>query len=85
MPIIIFTDESSVCVNLNGSFYEKDPHPIQCMVLGAIGPRGFRTTLVRINAITYINMLQDNNIRGQIVSDSILSSNKITLGLIQQE
>lgn len=61
MPNIIFTDESYVQVNLQGSgiwrrrgeypacaFYEKDAYPIKCMVWGGIGPLGFRTTLIKI-------------------------------------
>jgi hypothetical protein len=83
MPIIIFTDEASIQVNLDGqgiwrrrgeyppgSFFEKNAFPIKCMVWGAIGPRGFRTTLIRINGVinaeTYINMLHENDIYGQI-------------------
>lgn len=85
MPVIIFTDESYVEVNLGGtgiwrrrgeyppgSFYEKDPHPIKCMVWGGIGPRGFRTNFVKfegkIDALAYIQMLHNNNIYGQIVN-----------------
>lgn len=83
MPVIIFSDESSVQVNLdsggiwrrrgeypNGSFCEKNAYPVKVMVWGAIGPEGFRTTLIRIdgaiNAKTYIKMLHDNNIHAQI-------------------
>lgn len=84
MPIIIFTDESCVEVNLRGgiwrrrgeypieAFYEKNTHPIKCMVWGGIGPRGFRTTLIKIegkiNAESYVNMLQNNNIQQQIIN-----------------
>ena len=76
---IIFTDESTVRVDLNGrgiwrkrglypqgSFFEKDPHPLQIMVWGGIGPRGFRTRLVRfdchVNATTYCQALINNGI-----------------------
>lgn len=58
-PNIIFTDESTVEVNLKqkgiwrrrgfyppGSFYDHDAHPISVMVWGGIGPRGYRTPLL---------------------------------------
>ena len=61
LPPIIFTDESTVCVNLNeggiwrrageyppGSFYDKFQKPKSVMVWGAIGPMGFRTPLIRV-------------------------------------
>lgn len=60
MPPIIFTDESTVCMNLhkrgiwrrrgsypNGSFAETLKHPISVMVWGGIGPNGYRTELIR--------------------------------------
>lgn len=82
---IIFTDESSVEVNLKGhgiwrkrglyppgSFYEKTAHPLHIMVWGGIGPRGFRTPLVRfdkhVNSKTYIEALLQHNIVGIIRS-----------------
>jgi len=83
MPIIIFSDECLVEVNLDnggiwrrrgeyplGSFYVKHAYPIKCMIWGAIGPRGFRTTLIKIKgsitAKVYIEMLQHNRIHHQI-------------------
>ena len=61
MPVIIFTNESMIEVDLEkggiwrrsgeypqGSFYEKTVHPLSCMVWGAIGPKGFRTHLIKV-------------------------------------
>ena len=58
LPPIIFTDESTVCENLNGGgiwreyghhpeecFYSKEQKPLSVMIWGGIGPRGFRTRL----------------------------------------
>lgn len=76
---IIFTDESTVRVDLNGrgiwrmrglyppgSFFEKDPHPLSIMVWGGIGPRGFRTRLIRfdthVNSNTYCQALANYGI-----------------------
>lgn len=60
MPPIIFTDESTIQINLEkrgiwrrrgcyptGSFIETIQHPISVMVWGGIGPDGFRTDLLR--------------------------------------
>ena len=60
MPNIIFSDESTVVVDLDGggvwryrgehppeSFYTKIAHPVQVMVWGAIGPNGYRTKLIQ--------------------------------------
>ena len=60
MPNIIFTDESTVVVDLdNGGiwrfrgqippegFYTKISHPVQVMVWAGIGPHGFRTKLIK--------------------------------------
>ena len=62
MPNIVFTDESRVEVNLNNggiwrrkgehpeiAFYEKPQHPVSCMIWGGIGPRGFRTSLIKLD------------------------------------
>lgn len=61
IPQIIFTDESTVEVNLkNGgvwrkrgfynesAFYIREAHPLRVMVWGAIGPLGFRTPLILV-------------------------------------
>ena len=83
MPSLIFTDESTVEVNLNGggiwrrrgeyppgSFYEKVAHPVSCMIWGAIGPKGFRTKLIKVdgtlNADEYVRMLYRNMVPQQI-------------------
>lgn len=83
LPIIIFTDESTVEANMRDggvwrrrgeyphqAFYEKVGHPIHCMVWGAIGPRGFRTILARVqgnmDADGYIRLLTSNGIHTQI-------------------
>lgn len=85
MPVIIFTDESTVEVNLSsggiwrrrgeyppGSFYEKMAHPISCMIWGGIGPRGFRTSLIKVEgsvtAESYFRMLFNHRIAHQIRS-----------------
>ena len=57
---IIFTDKSTICMNLhkkgiwrkhghypNGSFAETEQHPISVMVWGGIGPNGYKTELIR--------------------------------------
>jgi hypothetical protein len=57
---IIFTDESTVEVDLSGTgiwrirgvypsevFFRKDAHPVHVMVWGGIGPNGYRTPLIR--------------------------------------
>ena len=79
MPFLVFTDESTVMVDLEKggiwrkkgvyppeAFYVKQAHPIQVMVWGAIGPRGYRSKLVHIkgnmNSESYIKMLNDNQI-----------------------
>ena len=62
LPPIIFTDESTVCENLNGggiwreyghyppeSFYNKEQRPTSVMIWSGIGPRGFRTTLFKFD------------------------------------
>ena len=53
-----------------GTFYEKNPHPTHVMVWGGIGPRGFRTPLIKfdkhVNSLTYIQAIQGNNIPGII-------------------
>lgn len=76
---IVFTDESTVVVDLSkqgiwqqwgfhpsSSFYQKDHHPIHVMVWGAIGPKGFRTDLIRypplLNAFSYCKLLADNRV-----------------------
>lgn len=76
---MIFTDESTVVVNLNSggiwrarghyppqAFFEKDKKPPSIMVWGGIGPRGFRTKLIKftehVNATTYQKSLEDNKI-----------------------
>ena len=82
---IIFTDESTVEVNLAGhgiwrrrglyppgSFFPKDPHHMHIMVWGGIGPRGFRTPLIRfdkhVNSQTYIAAILGNQIVQRISS-----------------
>lgn len=62
LPPIIFTDESTICENLEEggiwrewghhppeSFFTKEAHPISIMIWGGIGPRGFRTPLLFFN------------------------------------
>ena len=59
MPFIVFTDESTVCVDLNTgciwrrrgeypaeAFFDKTQHPKSVMVWGAIGPYGYRSQLI---------------------------------------
>lgn len=74
LPNIIFTDESSVSVNPGrigiwrrrgfhpeGSFSETTQKMVNVMVWGAIGPRGFRAPLIKvdgnINAYIYVETL----------------------------
>ena len=83
MPPVIFTDESTVQVNLikrgiwrkrgfypEGSFGQSKQHPLSVMVWGGIGPNGYRTDLIRcpqrVTAITYAQMLSDNNVLNSI-------------------
>lgn len=79
MPNLIITDESTVevCLNNRGiwrrkgiyppeAFYQKVSHPISVMIWGGIGPRGYRTQLLRVKgnmkSEDYCNMLINNNI-----------------------
>ena len=74
LPFIIFTDESSVSIDPGrvgvwrrrgfhpqGSFAETPQKQVTLMVWGAIGPRGFRTPLIKvdgnINAYKYVETL----------------------------
>lgn len=76
---VIFTDESTVVLDLSkkgiwrqrgfhppSSFFMKDHHPIQVMVWGAIGPKGFRTNLIKcpdsLTAYNYCKLLADNRV-----------------------
>lgn len=76
---IIFTDESTVVVNMDSggiwrarghyppqAFYERDKKPPSIMVWGGIGPRGYRTKLIKfaehVNAQTYKDSLKDYKI-----------------------
>ena len=78
-PNVIFTDESTVQIRIAkpgiwrrrgmyppGSFSEKDPHPISVMVWGGIGPRGYRTPLLRfdgsVTSSSYCNSIKKNHI-----------------------
>lgn len=82
---IIFTDESTIIVNMNNggiwrkrghyppqAFYEKDKKPTSIMVWGGIGPRGYRTQLIKfsenVNKVTYQEALQKNKIFENITS-----------------
>lgn len=76
---VIFTDESTVVLDLSkkgiwrkrgfhppSSFFTQDHHPIQVMVWGAIGPKGFRTNLIKcpdsLTAYNYCKLLADNHV-----------------------
>lgn len=83
LPTIIFTDESSVSVNPGrigiwrrrgfhpeNSFAETTQKAVNVMVWGAIGPRGFRTPLIKvdgnIDAYKYVETLAKKGILGII-------------------
>ncbi len=66
LPPIVFTDESTVRVDLKGggiwrqrgfhppeSFYIKNPHPVQIMVWGGISHLGYKTKLIKFE--THVN------------------------------
>ena len=76
---IILKDESTVVLDLSkkgiwrqrdfhpsSSFYVKDHYPIQVMVWGAIGTKGFRTDLIKcpesLTAYNYCKLLSDHHI-----------------------
>lgn len=76
---IIFTDESTIIVDLNNggiwrkrghyppqAFYEKDKKPTSIIIWGGIGPRGYRTQLIKfaehVNKVTYKEELEKNKI-----------------------
>ena len=61
VPPIVFSDESTVCVNLKKpgiwrkrgfypeeSFYIKDQKPVSVMIWGAIGPGGWKSKLIKV-------------------------------------
>ena len=79
---IIFTDESEIEVQVDShgvwkvigthpaqSYFEKQPHPMSVMIWGGIGPRGFRTSLLRfegrVNGEYYARSLTTNGIFDQ--------------------
>lgn len=80
MPCIIFTDESSVCINPGrmGVWRHRGFHPeestfqttqkmLTLMVWGAIGPKGYRTPLIKMNG----NINAEKYVRTLAVSGTI--------------